>query len=1236
MPVSPTILLCSVFVYIFLLFSLARWGDKQSFVKASWVKHPIVYALALGVYCTSWTFYGLVGTASVKGWNFFPILLGPILLFTIGFPLLERIYKVCRQEHIHSIADFIASRYGKRQGVAATVSLVVLMATIPYIALQLKAVSDTLLLTMGDDFLVSQDLTFVIALSMVVFTLLFGAKRLDMSGYHSGLMTAIAFESIVKLVVLSVVAVACFVWMSDSGWTDVLASTYQDTYQDAQSSLLIQSPPSVFYQPIMWPRFIVETMLSICAILCLPRMFHVTFVECLSKTHLKYSRWVFVFYLLLISVCILVIASTGNQLLGNDPAINGDAYVIALPLSQDAPWIAILAFLGGFSAATAMIIVATMTLSHMLSNDVILPLLLRGQQHNNTSQDFSRRLIFARRSTVIFVIVAAYLYQVVLAENIALTSIGLIAFALVVQLAPAILFGLFWRKGNVTGLYAGLLVGLALWFYTLMIPLLTDAGLMSAYIVDQGLFNVQWLRPETFLGLTFSDSFTRAVLISLSANILFYWWYSVTSVEKLVDRIQATAFTQLTKGAYDYYNDIHLGDLRVLLNEFLGESAASTLFASYNHSSSILSEKTQTEKARKETAQKNKVHKGLSKHQLVEKSQKTLASIVGVASAQSMIESLYSGKKMAVEEVVNFFGETTKALRFNQEVLSASFDNISSGISVIDKDLRLIAWNQCYEDMFEYPAGMLYVGVPVIDIMQFNGERGFLGDGNVDALIRKRLSYMATGKDYRFIRFHKKDVVKGIVKDIVIEIKGRPLPNGGYVTTYDDITEFIQVQQRLEEANATLEQRVLDRTRVIEEVNVRLRDAKQLADEASASKTKFLALASHDIMQPLNAASLYASTLLDDATTSSRTDKEVAVIHKLKMAIDNTESIIATLLEMSKIDNGVIQPNYGIVDLHAMLSNIVDEASIQSAKKLRIRYCKTSLNVYSDQHYLYRIVQNFVSNAIKYTPSGKVLIGCRRGVDEHGVPYVDICVFDTGIGISQKEQKAIFSDFYRVPKSNVSNTNFVKEIEESISGVGLGLSVVTRFSELLQHKITCHSVLNKGSCFSVRVPVATKKIVDSATPHTSRLHYLDDLCIVYVDDEAANLSATAALLERWQCQVIVLASVEEARDYVMKSVRGECVIPDVLLMDYQLGLADVSGISLAEEMLEQWHQYLESESTKTVFREVPVCIVSAAVDSELPEKVSQAGFEFLRKPLKPGRLRALLTQLKERRDVNQR
>jgi Na+/proline symporter/signal transduction histidine kinase len=1223
-----------VFIYILLLFTLARYGDKQYFFKSSWVRHPIVYALALGVYCTSWTFYGLVGTASVKGWNFFPILLGPILLFTLGFPLLERIYKICRQEHIHSIADFIASRYGKRQSVAATVSVVVLMATIPYIALQLKAVSDTLLLTMGDEFLVSQDLTFVIALCMIAFTLLFGAKRLDMSGYHSGLMTAIAFESIVKLVVLAVVAISCLIWLADTSWSEIVNSSEQ-------------TATSVFYQPITWPRFLVETLLSICAVFCLPRMFHVTFVECLSKRHLRYSRWVFVGYLLLISAFVVVISSTGNTLLGSDSSVSGDTYVIALPMAQNEPWIAMLAFLGGFSAATAMIIVATMTLSHMLSNDVVLPLLLRedkvrskektrGQQKKIIAQDFSRRLIFSRRSTVVLVILAAYLYQSVLAENAALTSIGLIAFALVVQLAPAILFGLYWKKGNVSGFYAGLLVGLFLWFYTLMIPLLTDAGLMNTYVVEQGLLGVQWLRPESLFGLTFSDSFTRAVLISLLANIACYIWYSATSLEKLADRIQATAFTQLTKGAYDYYNDINLDDLRVLLSEFLGESGSNDIFIAYQNQ--LNSAQTHINSTQSSEIVANSAVNNTVKHRLVEKSQKSLAGIVGIASAQSMIESLYSGKKMAVEEVVNLFGETTKALRFNQEVLSTSFENISSGISVVDKDLRLIAWNRRYEDIFEYPEGMLYVGVPVADMMRFNAERGLLGEGDVEMLIEKRLTHMVTGKEYRVVRFHH--------NDIVIEIKGRPLPNGGYVTTYDDITEFIKVQKGLEEANTTLEQRVNERTQMIEEVNasllkeilrrgeieLALREAKKVADDANASKTKFLALASHDIMQPLNAASLYASALLDDEVVNN--EKEHTIVQKLKSAIQNTESIIATLLEISKVDHGVIQTKNEVVELNNILMNIVSEASVQASDCLTVRYCPTSLIVLSDPHYLYRIVQNFVSNAIKYTPRGKVLVGCRRVTSSDGKRWVDICVLDTGLGISEQEQQAIFSDFYRVPASDNHNSP-----KNSIPGVGLGLSVVERFSELLQHKVYCRSVLNKGSCFSVRVPLSTRPAIEKNKEAALVLpQVLDGMTVAYVDDEPENLSATAALLHRWQCEMVPISSVGEARAYVNKIISGECVMPDVLLMDYQLDVLDVSGIELAKEMQEQWLAYSSStmcfEEKYLSHKIVPVCIVSAAAEVGLPEKVSQAGFEFLRKPVKPGRLRALLTHLKERRDID--
>lgn len=1172
---SPAIVFTVIIAYIALLFWVARRGDQTRFIEQAWSRHPWVYALALGVYCTSWTFYGLVGTASVSTWDFLPILLGPIALFTFGFPIVSKIFHICQQEHIHSIADFLASRYGKRQGIAATTSVVILLATVPYISLQLKAVSDTLSLIIDTHQVGNQDITLLIAFSMIGFALLFGARQLDVTGYHAGLVSAVAFESLIKLVALFFIAGFGLYWLSSQG-----------TEPSAFQQLQLSSPDSA--SDSLDLRFFVEMFLSACAIFCLPRMFHIAFVECQSNQHLHQARRVFPVYLGLIGLCIYVIANTGNQMFGLEQ-VSGDTYVIAIPLAQQQPTLSLIAFIGGFSAATAMIIVATITLSQMLSNDVILPIIMRHQKGSQRFKDYTRSLIFARRLTVVLVVVFAYLYQVVFAENAALTSIGLTAFALAVQLAPPILLGLYWSKCNAVGVYAGLGAGLSTWTYTLMVPLLADTGLINTSLIENGPFGISWLRPEYLFGFEFSDSFSRGVILSLVANLLTVVLISRKNRTTLADRIQALAFTTQTKkrgSEYQGYDDIRLQDLRSLLQQFVGTTVTDKLFGEYQSANN----------SNHEQADAN----------LINQAQQSLSGIVGVASSQAMIESLRSGQKLAVEEVVNIFEETTRALRFNQDILFASFENISSGISVVNGDLNMVAWNRRYEEMFNYPKGMLQIGIAVSDLVRFNAERGLLGPGTIDEHVSRRLTHLLKGKPYRVVRKHH--------NGHVIEIKGNPLPDGGYVTTYDDITDFIAAQDELEQSNLHLEQRVQRRTAEIQNINQDLRKeielrkeveaqlikAKAQAEEANTSKSRFLALASHDILQPINAAQLYANALLD----VKEDRRDISTIRQIRDAILSAESIISSLLEIARLDTGSLAPEMSRFKVDDILKPLVSEFSVLVKDSVSLHYVPTSLVVESDKNYLRRIMQNFLSNAVKYTQTGKILVGCRR---HQGA--IKLCVLDTGQGISDNDLARIFSDFYRAPS------------QKNIAGLGLGLAVAARLAELLKHPIDVSSSLQKGSCFSLTVPLGHLPKLLESTPASEARNEIAELNIIYVDDQQENLNATQALLERWNCHMLAYNSP----DSVLEDSNSHFV-PDVLLMDYQLDHDDSkegsNGIKLAHKLLVKWGQ------------EVPVCIISAAADPELKNIAKGHGFHFLSKPVKPAKLRALLSQLALRQKQN--
>ena len=1150
---SPVILVITLAAYLALLFWIARIGDRRRFSMSGWARHPLVYTLALGVYCTSWTFYGLVGTAASKGWYYLPILLGPVLLFTLGYPLLQRISSVCRQEHIHSIADFISSRYGKRQSIAAIITLIMLTATVPYIALQLKAVSDTILYSVNNLAFASQDMTLLVAIAMIMFTLIFGANRLDVSSYHSGIMVAIAFESVVKLFALLIIALFAL----------GLAEGFDPTE-------LSNSANAVFQQSTLTPPFWILTLVSAATIFCLPRMFQVTFVECLSENHLKYARVGFSLYLAAIATAVFVIAWVGNQILA-DTDVASDTFVLALPLGSGHNTLGLLAFIGGFSAATAMIIVASVTLSQMLSNDVILPLLIRKQKSRSPIPDYSKMLILTRRLTVIGVVLLAWLYQHSLAENAALTEIGLVAFTLAVQLAPAIILGLYWQKANAWGVFAGLAAGTLMWFITLMVPLLANAGFIDNSIVTHGLFGLEFLRPYELFGFTFSDAYTRSVVLSIGANLTGLSLVSMLDKTRLSDRIQALAFVSRKRAeqvSRTHGLQVNKSDLMAMLNQFLGESGTSRLFENEPQPEIIF-----------------------ASPQQVADAEQALAGVVGVASARALLTNLSSGDSLDVEDVVNIFEETTRTLQFNQDMLFASFESISSAISVVNADLQIVAWNKRYEQMFNYPQGMLRVGRPVADLVRFNAERGMLGAGEVEKLVQTRLSHLIAGKSYRVVRKQNHGV---------IEIKGRPLPNGGYVTTYDDISEFINAQNELEKANANLEQRVLERTREIENINKSLLDevekrkqteselieAKSVAEIANASKTRFLALASHDILQPLNAASLYASAMLEKPNADEELKDN---LHHIHSAIYSAELIITNLLEISRLDTGTLTPKISSVALNDILETLANEYRVQTSSDVEFHWQPTSLWTESDPNYLRRILQNFLSNAVKYTDKGKILLGCRRRGE-----HVEICVYDTGPGISEAHQKRIFEDFYRVSNKT------------SAEGAGLGLGIAMRFSELLGHKITVYSKDNRGSMFSLLVPLCDKAVNPECGARVADITTgLEKLNIFYVDDEENNIHALGTLMENWGCKYTSAISYDAAIEYTQNNP-----MPDAILMDYQLG-PDANGIQLANAIREHWP-------------EVSICIVSAAPDEELSTLTAMYGYDFLRKPIKPGKLRAVL------------
>jgi Na+/proline symporter/signal transduction histidine kinase len=1155
--------------YIGLLFVVASYGDKTRQLGREGRLRHLIYPLSLAIYCTSWTFFGSVGLASRTGFDFLTIYVGPIIMIGLCSPLITRIVRLAKAQNITSIADFIAARYGKAQTVAATVALIAIIGTIPYIALQLKAVSfslTTILVHIGPASGAMQpvlgDIAFYVAVAMAIFAVLFGTRHIDATEHQDGLMLAIATESIVKLVAFVAVGVFVTFWMFD-GPVALFARALE---QPNTAAVLTREP--------MLGTMAAMTMLSLFAIVLLPRQFHVTVVENNNEAEIKRAAWLFPLYLVLINLFVVPIAMAG-MLTFTGGQFDSDMFVLALPLSAGSDLFTIAAFVGGLSAATAMVIVESVALAIMVSNDIVMPLVLQRREGLISGRDdVGRFLLTVRRMAIFVILFLAYLYYR-LAGDAQLASIGLLSFAAIAQLAPAFFGGLIWRRATARGAMAGMTIGILVWAYTLLLPSFADAGIIEQGMLSHGPWSFDLLRPQGLFGLDLPP-LVHGVVWSLSLNVLAYVVFSFGREPASIERLQSDLFAPsdlapIAPSFRLWRSSVTVEELTTTIARYLGEERTRTSFDSYALTRGVALDP-----------------KGDADFQLLRYAEYLLASAIGAASSRLALSLLLRKRTVSTKAALRLLDDANAAIHYNREILQTALDHVRQGIAVFDKDLHLVCWNRQFGEILALPPQLTRVGTGLAEILRLSTKHTGANAEAAELVMRERLARYASSSGPFLERFAD--------RDLVMEVRANPMPDGGIVTTFTDITPSVKAAEELERANESLERRVQERTEQLTRLNSELGRAKAEADEANISKTKFLAAASHDILQPLNAARLYVTSLVE----RQRGGSDAQLIGNVDASLDAVEEIFGALLDISRLDTGAMKTEIVSFRIDELLRQLeVEFTPLAQEKGLRLKFLPSSIAVQSDRRLLRRLLQNLVSNAIKYTPKGRVLVGCRR---QRG--RLRISVYDTGLGVPHSKKQAIFKEFHRLDQG-----------AKVARGLGLGLSIVERIARVLDHKIAVASTVGKGSQFSVDVPLATAVPMTHPprTPRDVDRVQLSGIVVLCIDNDLAILDGMETLLGGWGCRVLKSSDLASAIATVVESN----VTPDGLLVDYHLDQGN--GV----EAIAQLRRRFGADLT--------AILITADRSPHVREEARAHGVQVLNKPVKPAALRALLTQWRVRR-----
>ncbi|MER9474463.1 PAS-domain containing protein, partial [Mesorhizobium sp. M0520] len=1051
--------------YVTLLFVIASLGDRRSTSTGPGRARPFIYALSLAIYCTSWTFFGSVGLSSERGLEFLGIYIGPVLVFVFGFPLLQRIVRLAKTEKITSIADFLGARYGKSFAVAAIATLIATIGAVPYIALQLKAISGSVSLMVEhytgsppsfDPFV--SDISLVVAMLLALFAVLFGTRHADATEHQDGLVLAVAVETVVKLAAfLAIGLMVTFLIFGGPG----------DMFDQLAENTQVRKAMGYNTSLATW---LVLTCLSGFAILMLPRQFYVTIVENRSEAELRTATWVFPLYLVAINLFVLPIALAGLELVG--PRTSSDLYVLSLPLFSGHDVLAMAAFIGGLSAATAMVIVESVALSIMISNDLVIPLFVRRLLRTTTSEneDWSTLILNVRRAAIFIMLFIAFLYYRESTNSARLSSIGLMSFAAIAQFAPAMIGGLVWRGANGRGAALGMVAGIVVWSYTLLLPSLVapDTG-----ILVHGLFGFDALRPQALFG-TVAEPLNHGVLWSLSINTLFFVFGSLSRASVPLERIQASIFVPREAGPLPslrrFRTTITVNDLKDTIARYLGVERTERSFQSFEKSSG-------TSLLGNEQASMD----------VIRFSEQLLASAVGSSSARLILSLLLRRNDRESKDAFRLLDDATEALQHNRDLLQIALDQMEQGITVFDRDFRLICWNRQYRALFDLPDEMGQVGVSLDRILRHLAERGDIPADQRVTMLNRLTSFVSPWQ------------MELKTSGRILELRSNPMPDGGIVATYADISGRVEQDLALKRANESLEQRVKSRTAELTRVNEELAQAQMLAEEANLGKTRFLAAAGHDILQPLNAARLYCSSLIE------KTGKGPAgkAAMNIESSLESVETILGAVLDISRLDAGAMKPDDTSFGLDGLLRQIGNDfRPLAAEKKLELSIMPSSLSVMTDRNLLRRLIQNLVSNAIKYTRRGRILVGARRRGE-----LAEIQVIDTGIGIAGDELNTVFREFTRLDEG-------AREAE----GLGLGLSIVDRIARVLRLEIRIFSNPGKGTRFSVLLPVVAVQAPRreaEAKPPARAAASLAGLHVLCIDNDARILDGMRLLLEGW-------------------------------------------------------------------------------------------------------------------------